>query len=135
LLGLAVSTQASPGANRKPEAFSRRAVRWFVAIDQSKARLAFVLLDVEADPSAVGQLEMATGSHQLTRVGIRLTLQEQRSDASLKGCNLGSLCGFGLGGKLRQLSYIALDAISKLNLVPWSGLSAHDLSNLDAEIG
>lgn len=92
-------------------------------------------LDVEADPAAVGQLGVAAGSHQLARIGIGLTFHEQRGNASLQGFNLGSLGGSGLGGKRRQLGYIALDAIDKLNLDPWSGLSAHDLSNLNAEVG
>ena len=91
--------------------------------------------DVEADPSTVSQLGMAAGPHQLACMGIRLAFQEQLGDASLQGVNLGPLGGFGLGGKRRQLGYIALDAIGKLNLDPWNGLSAHDLSNLNAEIG
>jgi hypothetical protein len=68
-------------------------------------------------------------------MGIRLAFQEQRGDAPLQGFNFHSLGGSGIGGKRCQLSDIALYAIGKLNLDSWSGLSAHDLSNLNAEIG
>ncbi len=78
---------------------------------------------------------MATGSHLLAHIGIGLAFHEQRGNAPLQGFNLGSLGGSSLGRKRRQLGYIALNAIGKLNLDPWSGLSAHDLSNLNTKIG
>jgi hypothetical protein len=77
---------------------------------------------------------MATGSHQLADIGIGLTFQEQSGDGPLQGFNLRLLGGSCLNGKRRQLGYVALYAIGKLNLDPWSGLPAHDLSNLNAEI-
>lgn len=92
-------------------------------------------LDIEADPSTVGQLGMTTGSHQLARKGVGLAFQEQRGDVPLQGFNLGLLRGSGLGGKRCQLGDIALYAIGKLNPDLGSGSAAHELSNLNAEIG
>jgi len=112
----------------------RSAIGRLVAVDQAEARLAFVRLDVEADPSTVSQLGMATGSHQLAGMGVRLAFQEQRGDVPLQGFSLGSLGGSGFDGQPRQLSYVAFDAVGKLNRDLGSGPSAHDLANLNAEI-
>ncbi|HEY7951174.1 MAG TPA: hypothetical protein VID51_10140 [Solirubrobacterales bacterium] len=68
-------------------------------------------------------------------MGIRLAFQEQRGDAPLQGFNLRPLDGSGICGERRQLDYVALYAIGKLNPDLGSGFSAHDLSNLNAEIG
>lgn len=130
-----MDAESGSGTNGEPEASGRCAIGGLVAIDQPKARLAFVRLNVEADSSTVGQLGMATGSHQLAHMGIGLAFQEQRSDTRLQGFNLSSLGESGLGGKRRQLGYIALDTVGKLNPELGSGFFAHDLSNLNAEIG
>jgi hypothetical protein len=60
---------------------------------------------------------------------------EQRGDRSLQGFNLRSLVSPGFGGERRQLSDIALYAVGKCNPDLRSGFSAHDLSNLNAEVG
>jgi hypothetical protein len=94
-----------------------------------------VRLDVEADPAALGQLGVATHPHWLACIGIGLAFQEQRGDGFLQCVNLSPLGGSSLNGKRRQLSDIALDTIGKFDLNLRSGLSAHDLSNLNTEIG
>ena len=103
-------TESGSGANGEPKALGWGAISGLVAVDQPEARLAFVRLDVEANPSTVGQLRMATGSHLLTHIGIDLAFQEQHGDALLQSFNLGSLDGTGFGGERRQLGYVALYA-------------------------
>lgn len=88
MLSLSVNTQAGPGANGKPETSGGSAICGLVAIDQAEARLALVALDIEPDSTTVGQLRMATHSHQLAGVRIRLALQKQLGDPTLQpiGC-------------------------------------------------
>lgn len=135
LLGLPVSAKSTPGADSEPEAFGRCAVGGLVAVDQPEARLAFVCLDVEADSSAVGQLWVATSTHQLASMGIRPAFHEQLGDATLQRVDLRLLGISNSGRGRRQLGDITLDSLGKLDLDLGSGFSAHDLPDLNAELG
>lgn len=66
---------------------------------------------------------------------ISLAFEEQLGDATLQDVALGSLSRVGILCDCRQLRDIALDSLGKLDLNLGSGFSAHDLSNLNAEIG
>lgn len=55
-----MDTKPGPRSNRKPNASGRSAVGGLVAIDQTEARFAFVVLNVETNATAIGQLGMAT---------------------------------------------------------------------------
>lgn len=80
-------------------------------------------LDVEADPSTIGQLGMATSAHQLASMGIRLALQEQLSNSALQRIDFGKVGLSGLGGDGYQLDHIALDSLGKLDLDLGSGFA------------
>jgi len=135
LPGLAVRPKSGSGAYRNPDAFRRRAVAGRVAVDQTEARLAFVRIDVEADPSAVGQLGVTTGAHQFASMRIRLTFEEQRRDSTLQRVDFGTVCFSGSGRKRRQLGDISFDSLAKRDRDLGSGFSAHGLPDADTEFG
>ncbi len=90
-------------------------------------------LDVETDSAAVGQLRVTTQAHQFAGMRIRLAFEEELGDPMLERIDFGA---FGIGGwgrKPRQLSYIALDPLGKLDLELGGRSGVHDLANLNAD--
>jgi hypothetical protein len=71
-----MNAKTSPRAHCDPDTFRRRAVTGLVAIDQAKARLALVAVDVKSDSAAVSQLRVSTRTHRLARIRILLALKE-----------------------------------------------------------
>src|SRR5271170_6085174 len=98
--------QARSGGDREPAALRRCAVRGLVAVDQTKAWLAFVCRNVEADSAAVRELGVAAWSHQLTGVGVGLAFEQERGDTTLECVDLDSVCCIVLtrgGGQARDV--------------------------------
>jgi len=125
----------SPWTDGEPNALGWRSVVGLLAIDQAEARLAFESVDVETDSAAVGQLSMATRSHQLPRVRIPLALQEQLGDSTLQRIDVLSLLRVGVNRDRRQLGDISPHSLGKLDLDLGSGVAAHGSADVDTEVG
>lgn len=96
LPGFAMHAETGSWADGKPKSFGWCAIGGLIAVDQTEAWFAFVVLDIEADSTAVDQLRMTTWAHQLTGMGIGLALQEQLCNPALQRIDFGAVRLSGL---------------------------------------